>query len=304
MGPDEPHAVPHAPAQESAVPEGSPALPAVQAVAGMAVPRPLAVACLLVLAGFIGYQGWVLYAEWAALQGELESSRQSVIVGFLDISPNPNYARYPANWVHDEGEQTLLWAGWKPGTGHDWFRFPKGEVDLRKISTPFGRDVIRSIDHPIVESGGGPLWDRVPLGSQVVGLEVGGVRLVYPIRVLDKVEAINHLIEDLPILVTYSPFAPEAEAVSIFDATLEGERVTMGLAGYFQDRKPVLYDRGTQSLWVEQDRTLRAFAGPHKGAGLKLIDKPVPMTWGDWLGRYPDSQLVVGADRSKAAPAR
>ena len=48
---------------------------------------------------------------------------------------------------------------------------------------------------------------------------------------------------------------PPNEAVSIFDASLNGHRVTMAATGYFHDGKPLLYDRGTESLWVEERQT-------------------------------------------------
>ena len=46
----------------------------------------------------------------------------------------------------------------------------------------------------------------------------------------------------------------------------DGHRVTMAATGYFHDGKPLLYDRGTRSLWVEDKDSLTAIAGKHKRA--------------------------------------
>ena len=58
----------------------------------------------------------------------------------------------------------------------------------------------------------------------------------------------------------------------------KGQRLTMGLSGYLRDHKPVLYDRGTESLWVIEGDELKSFAE-------------------DRLARYklPDDIVVVDA---------
>ena len=83
----------------------------------------------------------------------------------------------------------------------------------------------------------------------------------------------------------------------------EGRRVTMGLTGYLHDSEPMLYDRGTESLWVTKPDGLRAISGPHKGAVLRRIGRPTPVSWAGWRSRHPRSRLVVGADRSHPKPS-
>ena len=75
--------------------------------------------------------------------------------------------------------------------------------------------------------------------------------------------------EDHPFLIVVNLFAPPEDAFSIFDADLDGHRLTMAASGYFHDGKPLLYDRGTESLWIEEGDSLKAIAGKHKGVRLR-----------------------------------
>jgi len=259
----------------------------------------LSLAPLLV---FVGFQGRTLWSEWTTMRTEWSRVGDNFVVGYTNIHPNPSYAKRPDNWFHDEGDQTLLWSGWKTGAGHRWFRVGRGEVQKSHISLPIGRDVVRAIDHPMIEVGGGTIWSKIPAQAEVIGLEIQGVDCAYPLTVLNKVEVVNDVIQDHPILVSSNPRVSGSQAVSIYETMLDGQRVTMGLSGYWLDQRPVLYDRGTESLWVPDGDALRAVAGRHKGASLKRISQPTPVTWGDWRSHHPKSRLLVGADRNHPKP--
>jgi hypothetical protein len=257
-------------------------------------------ACLAMvpLLGFIGQTGNTLWGEWKSLRSARLSERASVVVGYVNINPNPSFAARPADWSHDEGDEAVLWAGWKDGKNR-WFRVGRGEIADGLLSMPFGRDVIQAIDVPIYERAGGTCWGRIPDEAPVAGFEGGAANIVYPIKVLDKVELINDQIGDRAVLIV---FTPVEETASAFDATFEGRRLTMGHAGYFIGHHPVLYDRGTESLWTERDGSIVAIAGRRKGTTLKRIARLDTVSWSSWRDKHPDSRLVIGADRSLARP--
>jgi Protein of unknown function (DUF3179) len=260
---------------------------------------------IAVLTAIIAIQGRVLYRSLLMLRADQVKSRGAAIVGYIDIHPQPSFAQTPKNWIHDDGEHTLLWAGWRDDK-HVWFRISRGDVLREHVTAPFGIDAIRAIDHPIVEEGGGERWERIPDDALVAGVELGGVHAVYPLKLLEKVEVVNDLIADMPLLVAFRPFSLERESVALYEASLGGQRITMGLSGYFHgpeyDRKPLMYDRGTSSLWVEREGYVVSVAGPHKGAQLHQVGKIEVLPWYDWRSRHPRSRLVVGADRSKPKP--
>jgi hypothetical protein len=269
-----------------------------------ALSRGLTLAALAVLLVFIVSQGALLFREWLKLRSELNKVRTTAVIGYPGITPHYSYARRPSNWFHDEGESTLLWAGWRHGIGHTWFRVGRGDVNRDRITEPVGRDVFRAIDHPVVERGGGTLWARIPDEAPVVGHRLAGVDTAYPILVLQKVLAVNDVVGEHPFLVLNFPFEPRCEEqIAVYEPVVEGERLTMGLAGYFHDGKPVLYDRGTESLWVGEPDALLAIGGSYKGQRLRQVARPAPMPWGSWRSQHPGSRLVVGDGRPEEQTA-
>src|SRR5262249_1619650 len=118
---------------------------------------------------------------------------------------------------------------------------------------------------------------------------------VYPIPVLRKVFVINDVIKEHPYLLVYSPGRPAERAVSIFDSGMKGRRVALATTGYLLKGSPVLYDKPTESLWVEIGETFAAISGKCKGSQLPLVSRPVPVAWSDWKSRNPQSRLLIGA---------
>ena len=252
---------------------------------------------ILPLLGFIGRTGNSLWDEWKCLREDQVSERASAIIGYINITPKPSYAARPDDWFHDEGDDSLLWAGWRDGQ-NQWFRIGRGDLERHRLSMPIGRDVFQAIDRPLYERAKGVRWGRVPPEALVAGFGGDGA-IAYPMRVLDKVEVVNDRVGDRPVLVVYTP---GAEEVSMFEAALDGRPVAMGHGGYFLGRRPVLYDRETEGLWSERDGAMVALAGRHKGATFKRIARLDIVAWGDWRAGHPGGRLLVGADRSGPGP--
>jgi len=267
-----------------------------------ALVRGLTVAAIVVLSGFLLIQGRHLWLEWNMLQQQVRVTQANPFIGYPEIAPQISHARSPVNWYYEEGKETLLWSRWENNVGHSWFRFTSGDIDRALLIRPSTDVVSRAIDTPVVETDGGTIWKRIPGQSQVVGHKVGGVNCVYPVHVLSKVQVINDVVDDRPLLITINLLAPRDEAFSIFEANLEGRRVTMASSGYFSNLRPLLYDRGTESLWIEDGDVLKSLAGKYKGQQLTRVARPVPVTWVSWLAEHPQGRLVIGADRSQAIP--
>ncbi len=264
--------------------------------------QAVVLALMAVLASFIITQGASLWHEYSALQVEAQHARATAAVGYPGIMPKISSALRPHNWYHEEGESTALWGGWQDGAGHAWFHFKHGEVVLAHLSEPIGRDSFRAIDHPMSEQGGGQFWGRIPDEASVLGLSLGAIDTVYPVVVLEKVLVVNDTVGDRPLLIVRSPYSRIEERTSVFNPVLEGRRITLGHSGYFHEGQPLLYDRGTESLWVVDGETLRAIAGKLRGQVLARVALLTPSPWSDWRSRHPASRLVVGADRSQAQP--
>jgi hypothetical protein len=266
------------------------------------VPMGFTLAAIVVVSVYLQAQARNLWREWVMLQGEVEESERNTFIGYLNIAPDTNYGKPPAVWLRDDGEETLLWSGWRQGVGHQWFHFQRGEIDRARISQPGGAKIARPIDYPLVECRGGRIWQRLPSQAIVVGHTLEGQRCVYPLVILQKVQVINDIVGGQPFLIVANQLAPEQRAFSVFKSDLDGRRLTMAATGYFQDAKPLLFDRGTESLWLEEQTVLRAVAGKLKDSRLARIGSLVPVTWGSWLSQNGQGRLLVGADRSRGIP--
>lgn len=265
--------------------------------------RGLTLTAIVVLSGFLLVQGWSLWLEWNLLQVQIRHAEEHPFVGYPDIGPLITHARSPDDWYRVENKDTLLWSRWDKNSGHAWFRFASGDIDKALLFRPSTDVFSRPIDTPLVETDGGTIWKRIPGRSKVVAHTVGGVHCVYPVQVLSKVQVINDVIDDRPLLITINLLAPQDEAFSIFEANLSGRRVMMATTGYFCERRPMLYDRGTESLWIEDGDVLKSLAGKSKGQQLARVAKPVPVTWVSWLAEHGRGRLVIGADRTQVVRA-
>jgi hypothetical protein len=264
--------------------------------------RILLMALIVFVTLLVVFEARALWREYNFLRLEIAAANITAVVGYPGISPTPNYAQPPRELYHRDGDVVLLWANWVDGKGHHWYRAAPGDVDLERLLIPHHLFVARAIDYPKTETAGGTIWRKIPDEVRVIGQVLAGHECVYPVPVLLKVEVINDVVENQPFLVTANIISPPDQAFSIFDATIDGRRVTMSSSGYFDGRSPILYDRGTESLWVEQADSLTAIAGKHKGRQLARIARPIPVAWHAWRLLNPRSRLVTGADRTQALP--
>ncbi|MDB5349423.1 MAG: hypothetical protein JWN86_670 [Planctomycetota bacterium] len=289
------------PPPESKTEDGRRGGPPLASPARAVVRRAVMLPSIALLLGFAGMNAKTLWHEWGALRVAQHEDVHSRAIGYHDVTPDFSYASPPGKWVRDEGKHSYLWAGWdRQANTHLWFTFPKGEIDARHLSHPMGRDTLRAIDHPRVEMKGSEIWESIPPQNLVVSAEISGLPTAYPVMLLDKVVAINDSVSDQPFLVVYMPFVTDGFAVEIFDARPAGKkRLTMGNSGYLWDRKPLLYDREGESLWVSATPGLLAVAGPLKGTVLNRLARLSPSAWSDWSASYPHGRLVVGAHRPK-----
>lgn len=259
--------------------------------------RALMLAAIAPVALVVGQGMPRLVWEITGLRAEWERVEDTQLMDYVAIGPKLDFSQPPENWVHDSGGETWLWAGWFGKAGHDWFRVPAGQLDVERLSTPMGRDVIRAIDVPIVERRGEDRWERLSDRAVMYVTEVGGEWTAYPLHVLQKVLLVNDEPGGVPVLVLFESSA-RREAADQFDARVPGRgRVTFGAAGYHLGGELLLYDRATRSLWVRGPEGLEAVAGELRGVVLPRRADPVRMSWGEFSSRHGGGRLIVGADR-------
>jgi hypothetical protein len=80
----------------------------------------------------------------------------------------------------------------------------------------------------------------------------------------------------------------------VYDRRANGKVLSFGHAGILYRNSFVMYDRGSESLWVHV--TGRAEAGPRKGWQLKFMPSSMT-TWAAWKAAHPDTTVLPGHRR-------
>ena len=162
-----------------------------------------------------------------------------------------------------------------------WQRaFPK--TDFSRHAVPYAeirsggvpKDGIPSIDDPEfapVAARRDWLADREP----VIGLSIDGDARAYPLRVLTWHEIVNDTVGGTPVAVTYCPLC---NAAIVFEATVDGQRLSFGTTGKLRHSDLVMYDRQTGTWW--QQFTGRGIVGAHTGRKLTFVPARLE-SWGN-----------------------
>jgi hypothetical protein len=247
----------------------------------------------------IGKLGSRLYRELTALSADLADARDREPMGYLGISAEqPEFK--PASCIREEDGRVFLWAGTGTKGQAGWFDVTATDLPLRAFTYAFGRDRIKTIDYPIVQTVDGEIARRIYPEREVLGLEFNGIARAYPLTVMDKVEVVNDVFCGRALAVTYCPLVKKP---AVYERTLDGESVSLGSSGYCYQEVFVLYDRSTDSLWYPKDEGLTAITGQLVGKRLPFLNvQAEETTWGEWRKRYPNTEVVVGADRTRGIP--
>jgi len=108
-------------------------------------------------------------------------------------------------------------------------------------------------------------------------------------------EIVNDNVGDTPVAVTYCPLCFTNQ---VFDRTINGQEVEFGTSGKLYNSNLVMYDRLTESYWVQALGT--AIVGELTGYELEKIPFDV-ITWKDWKTLYPDT-LILTTDTGHLRP--
>lgn len=168
----------------------------------------------------------------------------------------------------------------KNGFALDGARVPAAEI----VDGGPGRDGIKSIDAPAFADREGVDWVAGP--NPVLGVAVGEEARAYPVHVMDYHQIVNDEVGGTPVLVSYDPLAGVPRA---FDARVDGKRLRFGVSGLLYNHNFLLYDRETESLWLQF--TGEAISGPL--AGRKLAPLRVRQErYSTWLSRHPKTRVL------------
>ncbi|KAA3639342.1 MAG: DUF3179 domain-containing protein [Bacteroidetes bacterium] len=122
----------------------------------------------------------------------------------------------------------------------------------------------------------------------VFGLVIDGEARAYPKRILAWHEFFTDEIKDHSIAGVYCTLCG---TVIIYDTEFNGVKHELGTSGFLYRSNKLMYDKATQSLW--STFLGKPVVGPLVGQDIELPAIPVETTtWGEWRGRYPDTQVL------------
>jgi hypothetical protein len=146
------------------------------------------------------------------------------------------------------------------------------------------RDGIRSVDKPEFAKPADAKWVNGTVA--VLGVSAGGVARAYPTHLMEYHQIVNDSLGGVPIVVTYDPLSGVPRA---WKRTVDGKVLEFGVSGLIYNANFLLYDRQTESLWLQFDG--RALAGPMVGKRLEPIEIRQEIL-DLWAARHADTQVL------------
>ena len=151
------------------------------------------------------------------------------------------------------------------------------------VGNPF-KDGIPSIDSPQFVSADETIFKD---GQLIIGLEINGDARAYPYAILNWHEIVNDVVGGIPVAVTYCPLC---ETNSVFIRKVSGLETTFGVSGGLYHSCLVMYDRFSESLWVQPWGT--PVSGRYLN-GNQLERVPATRTTlGEWKKKYPQTRVL------------
>ena len=140
---------------------------------------------------------------------------------------------------------------------------------------------------PIIDPGTAHLFDYLKDDDRVVSLELSGLAVAVPLRILWHHEIVNLDLAGESVAITHCPLTGSS---LVFDRTpLNG--VEFGVSGLLYLTNLVLYDRTDEdSLWPQMERGARC--GPSTGTELTMLPA-MEMRWSEFRRLYPENGFVV-----------
>ena len=77
----------------------------------------------------------------------------------------------------------------------------------------------------------------------------------------------------------------------MYSTEVDGEVLSFGTSGLLYRSNKLMYDRGSETLWVQFEG--KPAVGPLVGSGIELEVLPVTVTtWGDWVELHPETTVL------------
>ncbi len=121
----------------------------------------------------------------------------------------------------------------------------------------------------------------------ILGVEIDGVAVAYPLRILARHELANDTVAGIPISVVYCTLC---QSGLTFDRRVEGQVIDFQTSGLLANSNKIMVDVQTDTLWRHLEGV--GFAGEHDGFELEQYPT-ITTTWADWIEEHPSSETLT-----------
>ncbi len=260
-----------------------------------------------VVAGLLWMGGQRAWREYQDDQQQQRESEDSMPIGYVGLNYRKSYHYRPAQFLHEQEGRKRLWAAVGEENQPVFYDVTDATFRPESLSGGYGRDSIPGVDHPLLEPRDSERGGRLRGRQVLYGLALGDGPRAYPVDLLKKIEVVNDRDGTDPFVVVFDRGRDVAQA---FGRRIQGREVTFGTTGYTlptspdgSSGKPLLYDRGTKSLWLPEDQALVCVSGASKGTSLPPWRPLEKTTWSEWVARHPKTLVLFGNDRSQPIPS-
>ena len=145
------------------------------------------------------------------------------------------------------------------------------------------KDQIPAIDQPQFVTPRNSIYN---MSEIVLGLAVNGEAKAYPYSILNWHEIINDTVGGYPVSITYCPLCDTGIA---YIRKIGHKVTTFGVSGKLYNSCLIMYDRQTDSLWVQPWGT--AVEGPQVNQNLARL--PIIKTsLSKWVAKHPNTKIL------------
>ncbi len=124
--------------------------------------------------------------------------------------------------------------------------------------------------------------------ERVFGVSINGESRAYPLRIMNSHEMANDVVGGVHFALAYCSLCGSG---IVYATEVDGEVFSFGTSGLLYRSNKLMYDRGTESLWIQFEG--KPAVGSLANSGIELEVLPVTLTtWRDWLASHPDTTVL------------